>query len=376
MQLTTCHMHLLRLHTCTMHGRYSFGWSEGKESVEAGRRDSLKASFYANPLTDTPTTDLELIRRFPTYCRPNVWPSQDLPELEPGELAPSHVLGRMIVDVGKQLLQHCDADVHSRNPHVPPGKLLRVVEQSPCHKARLLLYLPPQQPPPAAPAAQAEREGEGVGELPADSSRASRDEEAVACAGNGGDGGASASESLTAVADADVSSWCGWHLDHGSLTGRCFCSLCFFPSCAPACSHASTSLVPASFTHSLSPSLDHTLVPPSLSPSSLPACIYVRPDEGAVLEGRGGGGGQRPGPLVWPLHPNQGRADCAVTIHVDMLLPVSPCLIMFPMIPPYIPMHPNVCMHVHQARIPEGNEPLDMPPGSSLTPEELVPWQP
>ncbi|CAI7896829.1 unnamed protein product, partial [Closterium sp. NIES-53] len=66
-----------------MHGRYSFGWSEGKESVEAGRRDSLKASFYANPLTDTPTTDLELIRRFPTYCRPNVWPSQDLPELEP-----------------------------------------------------------------------------------------------------------------------------------------------------------------------------------------------------------------------------------------------------------------------------------------------------
>ncbi|CAI7784623.1 unnamed protein product, partial [Closterium sp. NIES-53] len=63
--------------------KYSFGWSEGKESVEAGRRDSLKASFYANPLTDTPTTDLELIRRFPTYCRPNVWPSQDLPELEP-----------------------------------------------------------------------------------------------------------------------------------------------------------------------------------------------------------------------------------------------------------------------------------------------------
>ncbi|CAI5534495.1 unnamed protein product, partial [Closterium sp. Naga37s-1] len=194
--------------------KYSFGWSEGKESVEAGRRDALKASFYANPLTDTPTTDPELIRRFPTYCRPNVWPSQDLPELEPAFKA----LGRLIVDVGKQLLQHCDAYVHSRNPHVPSGKLLRVVEQSPCHKARLLLYLSPQQPPPAPSAAQGEREGEGEGELPAESSRVSR-EEAVACAGNGGNGGVSASESLTAVADADVSSWCGWHLDHGSLTG-------------------------------------------------------------------------------------------------------------------------------------------------------------
>ncbi|CAI5494897.1 unnamed protein product [Closterium sp. Naga37s-1] len=189
--------------------KYSFGWSEGKESVEAGRRDALKASFYANPLTDTPTTDPEFIRRFPTYCRPNVWPSQDLPELEPAFKA----LSRMIVDVGKQLLQHCDSYVHSRNPHVPPGKLLRVVEQSPCHKARLLLYLPPQQPPPTPPAAQ------GEGQPPVDTSRASREEEAVACAGNGGDGGASASESLTAVADADVSSWCGWHLDHGSLTG-------------------------------------------------------------------------------------------------------------------------------------------------------------
>ncbi|CAI5461521.1 unnamed protein product [Closterium sp. Yama58-4] len=128
-------------------------------------------------------------------------------------------LARMIVVVGKQLLQHCDTYVHSRNPQVPPGKLQRVVEQSPCHKARLLLYLPPQLPPPTPLAAQEAREGEGVEESPAENSRTSQEEEAVACARNGGDGGASASESLTAVADADVSSWCGWHLDHGSLTG-------------------------------------------------------------------------------------------------------------------------------------------------------------
>ncbi|CAI5485080.1 unnamed protein product [Closterium sp. Yama58-4] len=195
--------------------KYSFGWSEGKESVEAGRRDALKASFYANPLTDTPTTDPELIRRFPTYCRPNVWPSQDLPQLEPAFKA----LGRMIVDVGKHLLQHCDAYVHSRNPHVPPGKLLRVVEQSPCHKARLLLYLPPQQPPPTPPAAQGDREREGEGESPAESIRASEEEDSVACGGEGGDKNESFTKRDETGADADVSSWCGWHLDHGSLTG-------------------------------------------------------------------------------------------------------------------------------------------------------------
>ncbi|GJP40318.1 hypothetical protein CLOM_g24596 [Closterium sp. NIES-68] len=169
--------------------KYSFGWSEGKESVEAGRADALKASFYANPLTDAPTADPQLIHRFPTYCRPNVWPSRDIPELEPAFKA----LGRMIVDVGKQLLRHCDTYARSRNPHVPPGKLLGVVERSQCHKARLLLYRPPQQQPPSPPA-----QGEAAA---AESSRASGDEAVP----SGGDG--------------DVSSWCGWHVDHGSLTG-------------------------------------------------------------------------------------------------------------------------------------------------------------
>ncbi|CAI7796966.1 unnamed protein product, partial [Closterium sp. NIES-54] len=307
--------------------KYSFGWSEGKESVEAGRRDSLKASFYANPLTDTPTTDLELIRRFPTYCRPNVWPSQDLPELEPA----FKVLGRMIVDVGKQLLQHCDADVHSRNPHVPPGKLLRVVEQSPCHKARLLLYLPPQQPPPTAPAAQAEREGEGVGELPADSSRASRDEEAVACAGNGGDGGASASESLTAVADADVSSWCGWHLDHGSLTG----------------------LTRAQFWRG-----GEAVEGSDLDPS---CGLYIRTRDGQIVQAR-----IPEGCIAF-------QVGHAMSIQSGGLLAATPHCVAAPKGPASVGVSRATLAVFMQ---PSWNEPLDMPPGSSLTPEELVPWQP
>ena len=49
---------------------YNFGWSHGKESL--GDRvgpDMHKGSYYANPLLDVPTADVELMRRFPAYCR-------------------------------------------------------------------------------------------------------------------------------------------------------------------------------------------------------------------------------------------------------------------------------------------------------------------
>ncbi|EPS64339.1 hypothetical protein M569_10442, partial [Genlisea aurea] len=62
--------------------RYSIGWSHGKERLESGKLDSLKGSFYANPLYDIPTTELSLIKRYPFYCGPNIWPHDVLPELE------------------------------------------------------------------------------------------------------------------------------------------------------------------------------------------------------------------------------------------------------------------------------------------------------
>nr|GMD97527.1 Iron/ascorbate oxidoreductase [Ipomoea batatas] len=36
--------------------RYSFGWSYGKEKQD-GKLDKLKASFFANPILDVPTTE-------------------------------------------------------------------------------------------------------------------------------------------------------------------------------------------------------------------------------------------------------------------------------------------------------------------------------
>ncbi|XP_057967986.1 uncharacterized protein LOC131157673 isoform X2 [Malania oleifera] len=123
--------------------RYNFGWSHGKEKLESGRPDMLKGSFYANPTLDVPTNDVSLIKRYPSYCGPNIWPREALPELE-------------VVYKGMKLHEN--------------ESLEETLRRSRCHKGRLLYYFPAQQ--------------------------------------------------SNCIHDGDsMSSWCGWHTDHGSLTG-------------------------------------------------------------------------------------------------------------------------------------------------------------
>ncbi len=62
---------------------YSFGWSHGKEMMSEGRPDLSKGSFYNNPTYDQPFTDPALLEKYPSFCKPNIWPRADLPELEP-----------------------------------------------------------------------------------------------------------------------------------------------------------------------------------------------------------------------------------------------------------------------------------------------------
>lgn len=45
------------------------GWSRGREALADGRPDVHKASFYANPLADSPDADAAAAARFPSYCR-------------------------------------------------------------------------------------------------------------------------------------------------------------------------------------------------------------------------------------------------------------------------------------------------------------------
>ncbi|XP_068653411.1 uncharacterized protein [Aristolochia californica] len=146
--------------------RYNFGWSHGKEKLESGKLDVFKGSYYANPILDIPTAENSLIERYPSYCRPNIWPRNSLPELEVAFKS----LGKLMVEVGLMLAYHCDRYV-KKQTRVPKSKgLEQILQDSRCHKGRLLYYFPRLQ--------------------------------------------SDLAEDSTAL-----SSWCGWHTDHGSLTG-------------------------------------------------------------------------------------------------------------------------------------------------------------
>eukprot|EP00164_Ancoracysta_twista_P004273 GFYU01005757.1.p1 GENE.GFYU01005757.1~~GFYU01005757.1.p1 ORF type:complete len:374 (+),score=149.88 GFYU01005757.1:63-1184(+) len=145
---------------------YSFGWSHGKEQLE-GKPDYSKGSYYANPQYDNPVNDdKELIQKYPEFVHPNIWP-EDLPGMEKA----FKEMGQLIVHVGVMIAQQCDKHVQKKLGKYEEGKLTRIITKSRVCKARLLHYF----------------------------------------ATEGAEGNKTVSES----------SWCGWHNDHGSLTGLC-----------------------------------------------------------------------------------------------------------------------------------------------------------
>ncbi len=144
---------------------YSFGWSHGKESLQ-GAPDVSKGSYYGNPQYDRPIDDEKIIAEYPSFVHPNIWPQDDLPELEHAFKA----LGQIIVGVGELVARQCDAYAASKCSTYPKGHFENVIKTSKCCKARLLHYFPI----------------ENAGDI----------------------------ENID-----DFSNWCGWHNDHGSLTG-------------------------------------------------------------------------------------------------------------------------------------------------------------
>jgi len=161
--------------------------------------DVAKGSYYNNPMLDRPTEDKELMARFPAYCMPNVWPEgDDCPDLEPAFKA----LGRLIVSVGELVGAQIDAFAARAVPGYPPKYLQEVIRTSldckvrphpsagaaPAHHHRMLTAAPRAVPP--------ELRGSHQARLLHYFPRA--------------DAGAGPTE---------PDSWCGWHLDHGALTG-------------------------------------------------------------------------------------------------------------------------------------------------------------
>eukprot|EP00946_MAST-07B_sp_MAST-7B-sp1_P003780 g3780.t1 len=139
---------------------WSFGWSHGKEKLQ-GRPDFAKGSYYNNPMENTPFTDEAIIKEYMSFAHPNIWPTEHLPELEPAFME----LGQTIVRVGKLVAKQCDRYIEAKSPAYAKG---------------------------------------------ADGS-ASADDSAAKPSGS----------KAQHNDDDEFSSWCGWHNDHGSLTGLC-----------------------------------------------------------------------------------------------------------------------------------------------------------
>ena len=53
------------------------GWSCGKEYMN-GVPDTLKGSYYGNPLVDTPNVSEEIKKKHPEYYKGNIWVSISL----------------------------------------------------------------------------------------------------------------------------------------------------------------------------------------------------------------------------------------------------------------------------------------------------------
>jgi isopenicillin N synthase-like dioxygenase len=152
--------------------KYSFGWSHGKEIMN-GKPDTLKGSYYANinPAIDKFNVSLAQRQDYPEYYGENIWPKQDVTEVEGFEEAFKN-LGSFVFKVGCELAAACQPFV---SQHLTDSSLSlpEMISTSQTTKARLLHYFPP------------------------------------------------AEESALPSDDEPVDSWCGFHLDHSLLTGLC-----------------------------------------------------------------------------------------------------------------------------------------------------------
>ena len=183
---------------------YAVGWSHGKEELTPGVPDLSKGSFYANPLVNDLSqamvkrhqksekqnatavdnsayeVDLKrLVEKNPSFFAPNVFP-QSMPDLE-GAISD---MGQCIAAVGRLVARVCQSYCEEQGVSVD---LERILGESLNCKARLLHYFDTTTAMP-----------NNAGSDPPTNHDEKKDEQQE---GN--------SEQW----------WCGWHNDHGSLTG-------------------------------------------------------------------------------------------------------------------------------------------------------------
>jgi isopenicillin N synthase-like dioxygenase len=194
---------------------YQVGWSHGREKLEGNKADYSKGSFYANPLTENLvetmlerrclpaagaedsdllewdkslsiiSTDMELQSLAitnPAFFAPNIWPTQFLPTLQ----STFCEVGQFIHTIGMLVAKCCDMYVSTVCPTYIPV-LERTVRHSKCCKGRLLHYFP---------SSSSSTTVEQADDVTPGTMKAEEEDD-----------------------DTRFSNWCGWHNDHGSLTG-------------------------------------------------------------------------------------------------------------------------------------------------------------
>jgi isopenicillin N synthase-like dioxygenase len=123
---------------------YAVGWSCGKETLADGRYDTLKGSYYAQPIhhPELEAKAKKLYPNLPEFTSENVWPSPEvLPDFEPV----FERLCQLMVDVAGVVARECDRFGAERVEGYRKGVLEGIVRGSVCTKARLLHYFAPPE---------------------------------------------------------------------------------------------------------------------------------------------------------------------------------------------------------------------------------------
>lgn len=124
--------------------KYDVGWSCGKETLADGRYDTLKGSYYAQPIhnEELEAKARRLYPNVPEFTSPNVWPEDDV---MPGFEEVFERLCRLIVDVAALVARSCDRFGKAKLNGYQDGTLENIVRTSVSTKARLLHYFPPPE---------------------------------------------------------------------------------------------------------------------------------------------------------------------------------------------------------------------------------------